>query len=86
MKISTQKGKILSEPNFGLGITPGVSSGDLTFDTIVNDINDMVLQDSRFEAVDKVEITMLPPELSITINARLANGKGIFPINFTVPM
>jgi len=86
MKISTQKGKILSEPNFGLGITPGVSSGDITFDTIVNDINDMVLQDSRFEAVDKVEITMLPPELSITISARLANGKGIFPINFTVPM
>jgi hypothetical protein len=44
----------------------------------------MILQDPRFEAVDKIEVNVLPPDLSITIQARLANGRGIFPINFTV--
>jgi hypothetical protein len=51
---------------------------------VLKDLRDMVLQDSRFEAVDKIEINLLPPDLAITINARLANGRGIFPINFTL--
>lgn len=84
MKVATQKGSLLSNSGFGLGLTPGVNVADLSVENIMNDLRDMVLQDSRFEAVDKIEINVLPPDLSITIQARLANGRGLFPINFTV--
>jgi hypothetical protein len=84
MKVATQKGSLLSDENFGLGLVPGVNVTDINIETILGDLRDMVLQDSRFEAVDKIEINLLGSDLSITIQARLANGKGIFPINFTV--
>jgi plasmid maintenance system killer protein len=84
MKVQTQKGSLLGEENFGLGIQPGVNVTDINIENVLADLRDMVLQDSRFEAVDKIEINLLPPDLSITIQARLANGRGIFPISFNV--
>lgn len=84
MKVSTQKGSLLSDPQFGLGLTPGINVTDVSIEGVLKDLKDMVLQDSRFEAVDKIEISVLPPTVSITIQARLANGRGLFPINFTV--
>lgn len=84
MKVLTSKGGILSAPEFGLGITPGINVTDITVEEMLNDLRDMVIQDPRFEGVDKIEMNVLPPELSITISARLANGRGVFPINFTV--
>jgi hypothetical protein len=84
MKVQTQKGSLLEDTSFGLGLNPGVNVTDVNLETVLADLRDMVLQDSRFEAVDKIEVNLLPPDLSITIQARLANGKGIFPINFVV--
>lgn len=84
MKVATQKGSLLADENFGLGLVPGVNVTDINVETVLGDLRDMVLQDSRFEAVDKIEVNLLTPDLSITIQARLANGRGIFPINFTV--
>lgn len=84
MKVATQKGSLLADENFGLGLVPGVNVTDINIETVLGDLRDMVLQDSRFEAVDKIEVNLLGSDLSITIQARLANGKGIFPINFTV--
>jgi hypothetical protein len=84
MKVVTKKGDILSSPEFGLGLQPGINVTDITVENVLKDIRNMVLQDPRFEGVDKIEINLLPPDLSITISARLANGRGIFPINFTV--
>ena len=84
MKVQTQKGSLLNDTNFGLGLTPGINVTDVSIESVLADLRDMVLQDSRFEAVDKIELNLLPPTLSITIQARLANGRGIFPINFTV--
>lgn len=84
MKVATQKGSLLSDENFGLGLVPGVNVTDINIETVLGDLRDMVLQDSRFEAVDKIEVKLLGSDLSITIQARLANGRGIFPIDFTV--
>jgi hypothetical protein len=84
MKVQTEKGTLLSDTSFGLGLTPGITATDAQVEKVLKDLRDMVLQDSRFEAVDKIEINLLPPDLAITINARLANGRGIFPINFTL--
>jgi len=83
-KVKTEKGTLLEDTNFGLGLKPGINVTDVSTEEVLRDLRDMVLQDSRFEAVDKIEINLLPPTLSITIVARLANGKGIFPINFNV--
>ena len=84
MKVATQKGSLLADENFGLGLVPGVNVTDINIETVLGDLRDMVLQDSRFEAVDKIEVNLLGSDLSITIQARLANGRGIFPIDFTV--
>jgi hypothetical protein len=83
MKVLTQKGQLLSNSSFGLGLAPGAIVNDINTESVLKDLREMVLQDPRFEAVEKIEINVFPPELSITIVAVLANGKGIFPINFT---
>lgn len=84
MKVQTQKGSLLEDTNFGLGLQPGINVTSVNLENVLADLRDMVLQDSRFEAVDKIEVNLLPPDLSITIQAKLANGRGILPINFTV--
>jgi len=86
MKINTAKGEIMSNPSFGLGLQPGINVADANIENILQDLTEMVAQDSRFEGVDNIELNILPPEISLSITARLANGRGIFPINFTVPM
>jgi hypothetical protein len=86
MKVVTQKGSLLSDVAFGLGLKPGINVNDITIENVLKDLRSMVLQDSRFEGVDKIEMNLLPPDISITIQARLARGRGIFPINFTIPL
>lgn len=84
MKIMTQKGSLLSDPSFGLGLAPGVAVSEVDIENVLTDLRDMVLQDPRFSDIENIELNVLPPTVSISINAVLANGKGIFPINFSV--
>ena len=42
------------------------------------------LRTESAECFESMEINVLPPDLAINIVVRLANGNGIFPINFTV--
>tara|TARA_R100000951_G_scaffold101420_1_gene92904 strand:- start:4159 stop:6780 length:2622 start_codon:yes stop_codon:yes gene_type:complete len=84
MKIVTQKGTLLSNAEFGLGIKVGVNVSDITIETVLKELRSLIVQDPRFEDVDSIEMNILPPEVSISITARLANGRGVFPINFTV--
>jgi hypothetical protein len=75
---------LLSNPDFGLGLKPGVNVSEIDIENILIDLRDMVLQDSRFSDIENIELNVLPPTVSISINAVLADGKGIFPINFSV--
>jgi len=83
MKVQTQKGQLLSDTTFGLGLNPGVMVNDIAIENVLKDLKDMILQDSRFEGIEKIEMNVLPPDLSITIVARLKNGRGILPISFS---
>lgn len=85
MMVVTRKGEILSEPDFGLGLNPGVNVADIEYGTILTDLRAVILSDPRFEEIEKLEVNILPPDLSLTINVRLSGGRGIFPINFSVP-
>lgn len=84
MKIKTVKGTILSNPDFGMGIKPGVSVSDIVIEESLNNLRSMILADPRFSGIEKIEMNILPPDLSITIVVTLAGGRGVFPINFTV--
>jgi hypothetical protein len=84
MKIMTQKGTLLSDPEYGLGLAPGLSVSEVDIENILTDLRDMVLQDPRFSDIENIELNILPPTVSISINAVLANGRGIFPINFSL--
>ena len=83
-KIRTSKGQLLEDSNFGLGLTPGVSVTNIAIQELAKDLRDMILQDSRFESIDKIEVVILPPTVNVTIKAVLANGRGLFPINFNI--
>jgi hypothetical protein len=83
-KIRTTKGQLLEDTTYGLGLTPGLNVTDVSIEELSKDLRDMILQDSRFEDVDKIEIVVLPPTINITIKAVLANGRGLFPINFNI--
>jgi len=84
MKVVTTKGAILDENNYGLGINPGTIVSDIAIENIMKDLEDMILEDPRFDGIESMEMNVLPPDLSLTISVRLANNRGIFPINFTV--
>jgi hypothetical protein len=84
MKIMTQKGTLLSNPEYGLGLSPGISVSEVDIENILTDLRDMVLQDPRFSNIENIELNILPPTVSISINAVLANGRGVFPINFSL--
>lgn len=84
MKVVTQKGTLLSNPGYGLSLQPGMSVADADIENILKDLRDMVLQDPRFSGIENIELNILPPEISLTISAILADGRGIFPINFSV--
>jgi hypothetical protein len=84
MKVVTKKNSLMSYPGFGLGLVSGINVTDVVIEEILKDLTDMVTQDPRFQGVEKIEMNLLPPDLSIVINATLANGRGVFPINFSV--
>ena len=84
MKIVTERGKLLSNTGYGLGLSPGTNVTDITIENVLKDLTNMITADPRFEGVDSIEFTVNPPIASITIKARLANGRGVFPISFTV--
>jgi hypothetical protein len=83
-KVKTEKGALLGSPNFGLGLRPGINVTDVSIEGVLKDLKTMVLQDGRFSGVQKIELDLAGPTISITIVAILANGRGIFPINFDV--
>jgi len=84
MEIVTEKGWLLSNTNYGLNMRIGANVTDLVVENVLKDLRAMILQDSRFEGVDSIEMNILPPTISLTIQARLANGRGVFPINLTI--
>ena len=84
LKISIQKNSLLRHPEFGVGISPGVSVADITSGDIFNDLNKLITDDPRFSGIERLDIKISGPTITIDMAVSVANGSGIIPISFSV--
>lgn len=84
IKIRTKRGSLMRHPEFGIGITPGISLADVESGAIARELTDLVISDSRFSGVERVVISINGPTMSIDMAVILANNSGVIPISFDV--
>jgi hypothetical protein len=82
IKLFTERGSILFDPSFGIGIVPGKNVADVDVNNLLKDISGLVTKDPRFEKVDRLEINLNGPVLEISMKVVLANRMGVVPITF----
>jgi hypothetical protein len=82
IKLFTERGSVLTDPTFGIGITPGRNIADIDVNNLLKDIGGLILKDPRFETIDKLEINLNGSVLEISIKVVLANRLGVIPITF----
>jgi hypothetical protein len=85
-KIVTKKGALFAHPNYGLGIQPGISHADILAGDIFDDLRDMIQQDPRFSAVERLVLEIDGPKLAIKVDISLSGNRGLLPISFDVPV
>lgn len=84
LKIRTKKGTLLQHLDYGLGINPGISVADIESGEIIQSLNKMIEDDSRFDGVERISIRLSGPTLTISMSVRIAGGSGVLPITFDV--
>jgi len=82
LKIRTQKGSILRHLNYGLGLEHGISVADIENGAIINELNKMIAEDSRFQSITSITVRLSGSSLLIDMSIQLANQTGVLPINF----
>jgi len=86
IKLSTPKGRLITHPEFGMGIRPGVMTSEVDVQDIYNSINKMIEDDSRYQGLDSLQITINGPTLSINMGVMIAGQQGVFPLSFQMPI
>ena len=84
IKLSTQTGKWLIHPEFGLTLAPGKSVSDVDMQQIFNSINNLIIQDSRFQGINSLQIQLNGPTITIGLGVLIANQTGVFPLTFVL--
>lgn len=82
IKIGTPRGSSLLNPNFGLGIKPGLMTSDVDVRAIYDNIAQMIEEDPRFQALESLQIQLNGPKLTINMAVSLAGQQGVFPLTF----
>lgn len=84
LKINTKKGSLLRHLDYGLGLKHGVSIADVNNGAIIGELNKMIEDDDRFEAIERIEITLNGSTLRIDMAVTIANGSGVVPVSFDI--
>ena len=84
IKIRTQKGTLMRHLDFGLGLEHGISLADIEAGDVIAAMNKMVLDDPRFSGIERIDIRINGPTLSVDMSVKIANGSGVVPITFNV--
>jgi hypothetical protein len=82
IKLSTQKGKLLTHPEFGLGIKVGMMSSDVDVQEIFSSIDKLIKEDQRFDGLASLQVILNGPTLTINMGVNIANVQGVFPVSF----
>ena len=84
IKLSTQAGKWLIHPEFGISVNPGKSISDVDMQQIFNSINNLIIQDPRFQGINNLQISLNGPTITIGLGVLIANQMGVFPLTFVL--
>jgi hypothetical protein len=84
MKFATPPNRLLKHPNYGAGLTHGVSAADLSGQDVVQQIIRSIQDDPRFGDILNLTISKKGPTFEVNLAVALADGSGIFPINFVL--
>jgi hypothetical protein len=84
LKISVKKDSLLRHPDFGLGLSAGMSKADISSSQIFDDLSRIVTADSRFSRIERLDITVNGPTVTIDMAVSVANNSGVIPISFNV--
>lgn len=83
LKFLVPTGKLLKHPDFGAGIKAGGSSANLNATEIYNQIKSAVLSDTRFSSIEKLEVILDGPKLTINMSVGY-NKNQVLPLSFSV--
>jgi hypothetical protein len=84
MKFSTPTGRLIKHPEYGAGLAPGISTSDVRARDVYKTIKATIEADSRFSSIQRLEIDIQGPKISVSMSVTLANGNGVFPISFNL--
>lgn len=84
IKVGTKKGKVITHPEFGLGISVGMMNSDFTVQDLYNSLAKLVEEDPRFQGLDNLQISVDGPTMNINMGVLLAGNQGVFPVNFNL--
>jgi hypothetical protein len=82
LKVRTKQGTLLRHLDFGLGLEHGISVADIENGQVIDALNQMIQDDPRFSAIERIDIRLNGSTLAIDMAVRVANGSGVVPITF----
>lgn len=84
MKFATPANRLLKHPNYGAGLTHGISTADLNGQDAIQQIIKSIQDDPRFGDIVNLTISKKGPTFEVNLAVALADGSGVFPINFVL--
>lgn len=81
---STPPGGLLQHPDFGLGLTPGISTADLSAESILNRAREYFRSDSAFSGVQSVLVNKSGPSLAISLTLGVRGLSQLLPVTLEV--
>jgi hypothetical protein len=79
---SVRQGKLLLHRAFGLPLSVGDSTGDVSVGSVVSAVKKMFSNDPTFSKVGKITVKKKGPALSIDASAVVAGSKSFLPLSF----
>lgn len=86
LKIQTEKGTLLRHLDYGLGLSHGISVADIDNGNIIQELNKMIQDDPRFDAIERIDIRLDGNTLAIDMAVTIANQTGIVPVSFDIKL
>jgi hypothetical protein len=83
LKFATPTGRLLKHPTFGSSLKPGLSTSEINATDLYKQIKSSVLEDKRFSSLEKLEVFLNGPVLTINMAVGYNNTQ-VLPISFSV--
>lgn len=86
LKIMTNRGRLLQDPNWGNPVESGGSIADVNAQDVLKSLNEMFIQDDRFTGVLAGKVNVKGVSVSIDILVGVAGSELLLPISTELPL